>query len=289
MSIREIVTHPGGAHKDDFLGCSLLISKFGVPLYRREPTVADLQDPTIAVVDVGGVYDATLMNFDHHQFPRDHEPLCALSLVLKYLEIYDDARDFCDWVETTEWMDTRGPVDTAKWMNIEREAMSKLNSPIDITLLKRFAQSTAHQPNDPIYEIMRMIGDDLIFFVTSMRQKMEALDACIEFWEIDGSGGKKAAFVSRRDGEFDDPSSGMARYVIKNQMEDEVIALVYPDRRGDGYGLARMSDSNHMEYTRIASEKDVHFAHNRGFIAKTSAMHKDRLMHLVKSAYQACG
>ena len=36
--IRQIVTHPGGAHKDDFLACSVLVHLYQVPIHRREPT-----------------------------------------------------------------------------------------------------------------------------------------------------------------------------------------------------------------------------------------------------------
>ena len=57
MTIELIVTHPGGAHKDDFLACSLLAHLHGVPIERRDPTDEDLAKPSICVVDVGGVHD----------------------------------------------------------------------------------------------------------------------------------------------------------------------------------------------------------------------------------------
>ena len=95
MAIKTIVTHPGGAHKDDFLACSLLAHLHGVPIERRDPTDDELADVATCVVDVGGVHDAATNNFDHHQFPRDAPPLCALSLVLKDLGIYEDALAFC--------------------------------------------------------------------------------------------------------------------------------------------------------------------------------------------------
>jgi len=60
MTIRLIVTHPGSAHKDDFLACSLLAHLHGVPIHRREPTDQDLADATTCVVDVGGSHDAEL-------------------------------------------------------------------------------------------------------------------------------------------------------------------------------------------------------------------------------------
>ena len=63
MTIQLIVTHPGGAHKDDFLACSLLAHVHGAPIHRREPTERDLIDVKTCVVDVGGVHDPKLNNF----------------------------------------------------------------------------------------------------------------------------------------------------------------------------------------------------------------------------------
>ena len=279
-----IVTHPGGAHKDDFLACSLMVAKYRVPVYRREPTESDLADPRVCVIDVGGEYDAMRMNFDHHQFPRDHEPACALTLVLKHLGMYQDARLFCDWLETAEWMDTRGPVDTASWLQIDREAMAKLNSPIDMTAIRRFASGGEFNDADCIWQFMAMVGDDLISFISSMREKLDFLEQHVEFWEIEGSSGFEAAYLPRLADMPDDISSGMLRYIFTLGRES-VIALVYPDRRGVGFGLSRVNDAKCMEYTRIGNQPDVHFAHNRGFIAKSSATDKVRLKQLLSLAY----
>jgi len=283
--ITSIVTHPGGAHKDDFLACSLMIAKYRVPVFRREPTPEDLADSKVCVIDVGGEYNDVNMNFDHHQFPRDHEPACALTLVLKHLHMYEDACMFCDWLETTEWMDTRGPVDTAKWLEVSRDAMAKLNSPIDMTVIRRFAASKEYHHGNVIWELMAMIGDDMMRFISSMREKLDFLKQHVEFWTISEETGVEAAFLPRRDDVPDDVSSGMIRYIMLLERKS-VIALVYPDRRGGGYGLSRMSDSKHMEYTQITDEVDVHFAHNRGFIAKSSATEPERLKQLLKQSYK---
>ena len=41
-----ILTHPGSAHKDEFLACCVLLAEAAspVPIHRREPTDADLAD-----------------------------------------------------------------------------------------------------------------------------------------------------------------------------------------------------------------------------------------------------
>ena len=60
--------------------------------------------------------------------------------------------------------------------------------------------------------------------------------------------------------------------------------MVYPDARGDGYGLKRNDDNSAIDFTRIEQEEDVHFAHRSGFIAKTSATDPERLQALFIAA-----
>jgi hypothetical protein len=282
--IRQIVVHPGGAHKDDFLACALLIAENEVPIFRREPSEADLSDPEIAVVDVGLEWDEKRMNFDHHQFPRDAEPLCALSLVLKHLGIYDETRKFCNWLEVAEYIDTRGPNDTAKWLEIDRESMSKLNSPVDITLLRRFASSMEHRSGQPIYEVMKMIGEDLVSFVRGMKARLEFIAEHAEIWEM--GFGFKVLFMPRTEPLPEESSMGMGRYIEDLGLEEIVVAMVYPDRRGEGYGMSRFNDDKRMEFTQVGDEEDVHFAHNKGFIAKTSASDPVRLKELLEQSWK---
>lgn len=282
--ISSIVTHPGGAHKDDFLACAVLLTQAPVMIERRDPTEAELSDPTIAVVDIGHQHAPALSNFDHHQFPRDHVPTCALSLVLQYLGIYEDAREFCSWLEVAEWFDCRGPVDTADWLGIDREALGRLNSPLDITLLRRFADQTVHKPGEPVWEVMRMIGQDLVDYVTRLRTRLDFVARHAEVWELDGF---KALFMPRTDPLPDEASSGLGYHIEKLGLENEVLALVYPDSRGSGYGMRRFNDDARMEFTRISGEDDVHFTHARGFIAKTSSADALRLKALLNQAYGA--
>jgi len=281
--IDRILTHPGGAHKDDFLACCLLASEHGTPIERREPTAEDLADPRTAVVDVGGEWEPERMNFDHHQFPRDSTPTCALSLVLKHLGLYEDARSFCDWLEPAERFDTRGPVDTAKWLGIGRDTMAKLNSPIDLSLLRRFAKMNHLGPDDTLWQVMRMVGDDLLEYLRSTRERISFIGEHCQLWEF--TTGFRAIFLPRTDPLPAEPSAGIWRYLSESGI-DGVVAQVYPDRRGSGYGLSRINDDRRMEFTLIGDEPDVHFAHARGFIAKTSATDPERLLDLLRDAWK---
>ena len=282
--ITSIVTHPGGAHKDDFLACAVLLTQAPVAIERRDPLETDLSDPAVAVIDIGHEHSDTLRNFDHHQLPRDHVPTCALSLVLQHLGIYEDAREFCSWLEVAEWFDCRGPVDTAKWLEMDRETLGKLNSPLDITILRRFASQTEHKPGEPIWEIMRMIGQDLVDYVTNLRERLDFVAQHAEVWEFDDF---KALFMPRTDPMPDEASFGLGYHVSHLGLQEEILALVYPDSRGTGYGMRRFNDDTRMEFTQLDGEEDVHFTHARGFIAKTSSADVDRLKQLVSSAYKS--
>jgi hypothetical protein len=281
-----ILTHPGGAHKDEVLACSVLLALRSVPVVRREPTPADLADPTICVVDVGHVHDPAKNNFDHHQLPKDQPPTCALSLVLQNLGLYEQARELCEWLEPAEWFDCRGPFATAAWLDVDREVLSKLNSPVDVTVLKRFAASERLQPGEPLWEILRMIGEDILEYVKGVSERLDLLERHAEFWDLAVAGDHpmEVLFLPRLEPLWDDPSMGMDRFVQRLGKIGVVAGLVYPDRRSSGYGLSRFRDDERLDFTRVAAHPDVHFAHARGFVAKTTATQTERLKELLKIA-----
>lgn len=290
MSIRLIITHPGGAHKDDFLACSLMVSVHGVPIVRRDPSEQELDDPSVCIIDVGGRHEPENNNFDHHQFPRDHKPTCALSLILQHLGMYEDAQMFCDWLEPAEWFDCRGPQKTAEWLGVPREVVGKLNSPIDISMLRRFAKITPDSElhaGDPIYELMCYIGGDLLEYLKSVRSKLDSISAHVERWEVT-SGGEcfDVLFLPRTESTMVDASGSLARYIMVNELHDQIAAIAYPDSRGEGFGLARFNDHPRIDFTRVESAGDVHFAHNSGFLCKTSATELDRLKEILSHAWE---
>jgi hypothetical protein len=290
MKLKTVVTHPGGAHKDEFLACCLLIAaaESKVSIFRKDPQAGDLEDPEIAVVDIGGAHDPAKLIFDHHQFGRDHEPMCALSLVLQYLGRYRSALDYCDWMETAEWLDSRGPIETARWLEVPVEAIFRLTSPIDAALLQLFAGTTEVTPDSPLWEIMRSTGSSLLGYLDSMKARMELLGQIGEFWTIEL--GDRRTFevfhVPRHEDIADDPSLGIDRYLIlKGQADSEkLIATVYPDRRGNGWAINRFRDHPSLDLSMLAPEPDIRFAHVRGFVAKTESSDTARIKALIAKA-----
>jgi len=286
-----ILTHPGSAHKDEFLACCVLLATAPCPILRREPTEADLANPAIAVIDVGHRHEPALNNFDHHQLPADAAPTCALSLVLQHLGLYADARAFCEWLEPAEWFDCRGPNVTAQWLGVERDIVGKMQSPIDGTLLRRFAAAKQLSSADPLWQIMHFVGTDLLDYVRNLRARLTFIARHAQVWTLDGltlssenSRAPAVVFLPRTDPLPEDPSAGLDRYVQEQGLDDCVVAVIAPDRRSTGYGLSRHRDHPRLDFARIKAEPDVHFAHQRGFVAKTSASDLQRLRQLLMLA-----
>ena len=279
------ITHPGGAHKDEVLAACVVIARDGCPVVRREPTEGELADPEVAVLDIGGRHEPALGNFDHHQFDRSHPPTCSLSLVLDALDLYEDASKFCDWLETAERFDSRGPNRTAEWLEVPRRAISRLSSPIDGTLLRRFAADAVHEPGEVVYEFMKLVGEDLLEYLRSVREDLDAMEERVERWSIVAGGDTiETLFVARTGDTIENPSGGLTRYARHSGLGETLGAIVYPDSRGSGYGIGRYEDDPRLDFSQIEGEDDVHFAHASGFMCKTTATDRERLQELIAGA-----
>ena len=283
--ISKILTHPGGAHRDDFFAVCLFISKHRVPVVRREPTSADLDDVTTIVIDVGGEHSPARMNFDHHHFPRDHRPPCAFSLVLQYLGLYEDAQTFWRWLAAMEWFDSKGPSQTARWLGVEGDIIGQLSSPLDGLLLQRFAASSELAPSEPLYEMMALIGGDLIEQLEGARRSLDLIRQHVQTWPLPLGAKTCALFLPRDPALPENLSNHMERFVYKTKIDGSIVALIYPDRRGSGYGIKRFNDHPRVDFGRIRSEPDVRFVHANGFVCKTTTDDPERLKAMIVKSW----
>ena len=167
-------------------------------------------------------------------------------------------------------------------MGVPRAAFSELNSPIDISLLNRFANQTELTPDDTIYQVMSMVGEDIVNYVRSLRERLEFLKQHSKWWTIETDADPiNALFLEQSDVIANDPSFGLYAFIAEQEKTDEVHALVYPDRRGSGFGLTRYEDCQRLNFSKIENQDDVRFAHKRGFVAKVEATDPDRLKELL--------
>ncbi|WP_428661847.1 MYG1 family protein [Runella sp.] len=87
LRVSRIVTHDTTFHADEVFAVALIkYVGYDVPLMRTRDRVLlaeALEDPTVFVIDVGGVYNPAMLNFDHHQ---DLSLPSAAGLVYQFLK-----------------------------------------------------------------------------------------------------------------------------------------------------------------------------------------------------------
>jgi hypothetical protein len=153
---------------------------------------------------------------------------------------------------------------------------------MDLSLLKRFAWVVRLEPGEPLWEVMRMVGVDLLDYLRHLRGRLEFIAKHAEIWSLEIEGRPaKIIFLPRAEPFSEDSSMGVDRFLEINGLADQVIGMVTPDRRGSGYGLSRYRDNARLDFTRIAGHPTVHFAHARGFVAKTSSADVEELKELI--------
>lgn len=257
-----IVTHPGSAHKDDFLSACVLLSILGqAEIYRREAVPADLADIDTYVVDVGMEHNPQKHNFDHHQNPALP---CAFHLVMQHLGHHETALQMFDWYSHMSMMDVNGPHRTAESLGIDTSVLFAASSPIDGFILARFSRLAFINQEHMLYGLMKEMGRDLIRMMQQKKNRLERLKTESEIVSVKQA---KAIFSTIAD----NPKLSMDRYL--RFLDDPRIAIsITPSVRGPGWELLRLADNKLVDFRALAGSPAVRFIHANGFIAKTCSL-----------------
>lgn len=262
--MKAIVTHPGTAHADDFFACCILAAKFGVPIYRREPTAEDFDSADTIVVDVGGQYNTDYYLFDHHQ---DANLECALVLVLKWLGLHEKFQRAYRWYDNVDFRDRSGVKKLGEKYNLTDDQMLELNSPIHTTMLSIFGKKSrlcaieleewtnALIGGDEFYDVMSTIGTELIVYAEQYGSAWERLEKC----ERQNFRGHEVLI---------NPSDNLTA-TLDFAREHKLSIMCSHDNRGSGWAILRCNDTPGIDLTVLSSDPRVTFAHKAGFIAKT--------------------
>jgi len=327
LNLDKIKTHPGGGHRDDWTAVAIVLGlmkrhEMEMPVvFRQDPTNDDLESSSVMLIDVGLEWDEDLLNFDHHQFGRDEDPICALSLVLKWLGLYDTAKSVFKWLEATEIMDSKGPIVLGdaydigsnrlksrmeqisskydvdkKYLSMEgtlppRDAIMRMSSPIENFVLSTWSESECHSPGDPFYEFMVEFGLNTEETIAYIEHRHSELSDKGNVYDIGAVKVFDATFIPRDD----NPTFYLEDYV--SESHPDVAVTVTQDDRGEGFSLFRRNDHPAIDFS-VFTERDVSgkqcikdcwgdkiiFSHNGGFIAKTSELPRDDANELIKAA-----
>ena len=276
--IHAIVTHTGQAHRDEYMAIGLVLAlreelglSTDLPIERRDPTEAELEDPTVLVVDVGGRHEPELSNFDHHQFERG-TVACALSLVAEACEV-DQVLQFSDWYEITARLDSCGPMAVAKHLNLESFPFA-LWSPLEKQLLVEFEANPQGEA-----QIAKRLVAGLLRFAKELASEVERARDIAQVQELESG---LEAIV------FDELVSPSASARVRDEYVADghpVYVLITHDDRGAGWMMFRYEDHPRVDFSALGGHQSVLFAHNGGFIAKThQRLPLDEVLELTKSA-----
>jgi len=258
----KIVTHPGSAHKDDFMSVCILLAKLGkAQVYRREATSEDLADLNTYVVDVGMQLDPTQCNFDHHQ---DRSLPCAFHLVMQHLGYHEAALLVFGWYQHMSMMDVRGPYKTAKHLGVDPSVLFSASSPIDGYILSHFSEYTELTPKAFFYRFMKDFGEDMIKMI---ELKMDRLERLKREAQIVSVGEYKAIFSPIRE----NPKLSMELY-LQELKDTNIVMSITPSNRGGGWELLRLEDYRFVDFRSVAKDPEIRFVHVNGFIAKTRSL-----------------
>ena len=259
--MHKIVSHPGSAHKDDFLSVSVLLATLGkAEVFRREPTDEDLNDPDTYVVDVGLELAPERHNFDHHQ---DSSLPCAFHLVMQHLGHHEAAMLMFAWYPHMSMMDVRGPYRTAEHLGVDSSIFFASSSPIDGYIISTFANLDSLNDQNPLFDLMKAIGENLIAMVGRKMERLERLKSEVRVVAI-----KQFKAVASEINES--PKLSMELY-LKFLNDEKVVMSITPSNRGEGWELLRLGDNTFVDFRAIKKNPEVRFVHGSGFLAKTHA------------------
>ena len=286
-NVNKIITHAGHAHRDDFLSVCFtlaLCAEYNNEPYieRRNPTEEELTDADVVGLDVGEKHQPEFSNFDHHQFNRNDDPACALTLLLKDMDIYEEANLGFRWLNVTEKFDSKGPYFVANEIGIEWNKISDATfSPIEEAILNRFSKHNKYNPKSDVYIMMRTIGEQLLKTLGQFTKRWKKLSETITTMEVDNN----LIVISLAINGDDDPTFALNALVDENY--PSAIATVTLDVRGHGMCLFRLNDSPKIDFSQIETDNHVLFAHKNGFVAKThKVLDEQELTELFRKSFK---
>jgi len=267
MSIK-IVTHTGQAHRDEFMACCLIVATHeGCRIERRSVRPEDLLDPATLVLDQGMEHDPNLYNFDHHQFERDAPAACSITLILELVgvEDADAARKIWQWLEFSEWLDAKGPYQTAERFKMDPDTLINSMSPVETSVLRWFASKKVVQPDHELWQLMHRIGSDKLDYYNQVSERLERLEREVVFHDLYSYKVCDATSIDRTEGPL------LALELYLRQLNLDCPITVTQDDRGDGLCLFRRGNDIRTDFSKVENDDGVVFAHKNGYVAKLHA------------------
>lgn len=305
-----IVTHGGRPHLDDVLACALAMCRKGpqsqddgvtpflsrnwgfLPIYRREPTAAELEDPNVVVVDVGGRLEPGRSNFDHHQLDRA-DCRCAMRLLAGHIRVpYKDGSRYptfaevmstiFPWWETAIMIDQQGPFNAAKAHGLDwNKDVKPFIGPLAEVFLEQFADerlSPADRGSLVYGTLTCWLSNKIASHFDVVRNLRWRRVGGVEVLDLTYCDPRAAASIAES-GAFQTigAHAGVAVFVARPRREGE-------DWGNTGLTLVRVGDDMRVDFTKVKDDPAVRFAHAGGFLAQVRERNMDEAIRLIRTA-----
>ncbi|MFC1901799.1 MYG1 family protein [Chloroflexota bacterium] len=264
MKAQLIITHPGGAHFDEVTAISLILAVYADTEFRverREPAMAELDNPDVWVVDTGDRHEPEKHNFDHHQ---SLDCPASFVLVAEYLGLAETLSVMPWWYFKDE-VDRFGPVKSSVKYNAGDDLINR--NPVESWLVDKFATGP-----EACLPLLKDFGINIIGDARKLKSQ-------IDFWKA--SSRLVIAGVPAMIGETRE-SAGLEEFRRLDENPPDIVISF--DRRDDGWRLYRY-DGTPVDFSLISDCPEIVFAHKSGFMAKTKErLGMDDLIALVSKA-----
>lgn len=280
--VKRVIIHGGKAHRDEFLSLGLVLHARLItettPVQRGTPTVEELDDPEILVLDCGRRHEPELLNFDHHQFPKGVTEstlsLLATHLVHKNGETYAQLLSEMQWFKSSVIQDAHGPMSLARHLGF-KDFPQGLASPVEYGVLRflsffgdssidslptglRHLASEKHVPKS-----LKHLAHTIMFILVSdaikMRERLKELEQAKLFQIKEGT----YAIL------FNGSPFGIRTFAERNKLNLSVAVTL--DDRGKGWVLQRLRDDDPIDFSTVEDDR-LSFKHQNGFLAVTKEL-----------------
>lgn len=252
MNPSKIVVHGGPAHLDDVLAVALALGHYGMlPVERKDPTPAELDDPGVLVLDVGGRHEPDLLNFDHHQLRPENpeESRAAFALLAEHLVI-ESALSGNPWYLAVNWNDCLGPQKTAKLVGLYSYPR-ELVDPLGRAIVSMFAGAGA-EPDEELLRVLERVGRRIIDESTRAAEFVPALRKRLERVKVRAVNG---VILEGPPLEADWQVECLENEIDRMGKDADPIAFsVVPDQRGEGFGIYRKDDHPAVDLSKLSGD-----------------------------------
>jgi uncharacterized UPF0160 family protein len=270
---KRILTHPGEAHLDEIIACSLVLAfdKDVTVIERKNPCLKDFDDPDTWVLDQGNLHEPEKLNFDHHQFEFGVEE-CTISLIADYFKI----RGFLQkipWFRQLVMLDALGPYKSAEKQNCSPGIIQAVYTPFAEFFLSQFKDASIITKDQPLFQNIKFMGTNTMAYYYKEKSRLKLLrEKCI----IEKKENIHIIYFLE---DVEDPFMAMHSFAAEKGIKSGVSVI--KDERNSGWSLRRLFEDPDINLNLIDNLPGVIFAHASGFIAKIEKLDKPEIEKLI--------